>query len=266
VRPGATPSIPPQGRLSPDRVEQQARTLLEDLKNLATAQNLLRAAEAAGPASTGRLSIAARRIPSAAGPGADPRRSCSTEPRSVPADAGEPVDSVKVPAFAHCDGIALMVENQGERTMDVAFVFVSGTGEMEPLLGRAQGQPRWCVSVPAGKPYALPYIPRFANWDTRAGKPSTIGTEHIVIVGVERSDQNAQENPLCDLKSAVTRSVAPPAGYRGAGSILYRIARDSASAGRTRSVATADIFAQETPADPTVAMRVIPVHVVAPRS
>jgi hypothetical protein len=158
---------------------------------------MVRLAEAADPGRDGwsDLKITAERLP-ASGDNKDPHRDCPNIGGISEQDLkGMQLIDFRLPQpVFHCDLVRVVVQNNGQRDVDVNVSYIDAASGIKPL------GPDCTVTLPPG---ASPLVRQLwiTTWDKRAQAPDTIGREHVVITAVERRD--ASQADLCFIQDAV---------------------------------------------------------------
>jgi hypothetical protein len=229
-------------------VEETADNLFNALWSLARAQNLVRLAT---KYPTGNLlSISVERYsPGTLSPSGDSKpswqRNCRDDtfyenlahnPGTLIGFSALPTEGI--PEVTQCDMVAVKLRNVGQNFVDTSVLYVDARGGVQafPAVPALSGNDGCSLELPPGATEPIVAAEKIVLWDN--GKPSTAGTEYVVVIAVERPKGGAQTcfnaltQPTLDgareasmrapesaLQSLLNRAAIAQPGMRGASGV-----------------------------------------------
>jgi hypothetical protein len=127
------------------------------------------------------------------------------------------VPSDVVPEATQCDMVAVRLRNLGSNFVDTAVLYVDARGGVQafPAVPVQSGNDECSLELPPGANEPVVAAEKIVLWD--AGKPSTAGTEYVVVIAVERTPGGAQtcfnvltQPTLEGARDAITTSARGP--------------------------------------------------------
>jgi hypothetical protein len=105
---------------------------------------------------------------------------------------GVPLGANDIPELTQCDMVAIRLRNQSQNFVDAAVLYVDARGGIQavPAVPTLSGSDECSLELPPGAKDPVVAPEKIVLWSK--GKPSTAGTEYIVVIAAERPLSGAQ--------------------------------------------------------------------------
>lgn len=164
--------------------ETDARALADMLSAIRRSRSLLGLLAQLGPDALERSLQVTALLLRAPGSKAGERRGCARPPPvDRVASVAEPIDPMAVPQLAQCDTLYVSLRNTGTHPIDITPFYIDVLERAQALPGFQDGH----RLEPGATPLVWPL--QIATWDPRGRRPLELGTERLLIVGVERPER-----------------------------------------------------------------------------